>query len=691
MLAELNDFKLEALEEYIHSDAVDSEYLYSLIEETLSRPGMIYVRDKKGRKRRDNFIKNLMRVISSESENIQGMLASKDNLIRSSENLFDRLSSFIEKCDISKKDEAVQVWSHIKRVEGGFQEIHGHLEDKLSKKPKDKNLSPYVSLEDEDGNTFSADGASENLIKYLSITIKLLSYKFGWFCNDKIVIPEEVPVEEDDLYKAGSIELLARSWVALEEISQRSLLFGGYVFERKGEDVQEDAKMSGVKASYHFERSESEYELYDAIACERVRRKSLQNFMDIISTKAVRSSVTPELQNVGKIEDGSFLCEDEILTCSILDDVFCVSTLEDRKDYHGLTLAEWVRCYFVIRHISKKIVEENSDCVLAEESIVGVLEESGISRDKGLTFISLVSFSKDAIDLYDCPLIRVSSGLFYISYNSLVYANVSNIIISRLSSLDTDSSDKGYRFEHEVNELVRARVGDCKSFKFKRGENEYEYDAVFVLDDNLFILECKNKSLPWYNPVKSYRNRNFVFDSARQVNRLKNALIEYPEVVKEHFGIECSSLNIVPVVFNCLPFSWRGKIEGVYVTDSSSFSRLLKSSEIYRVAASSNGQESTKSLYKQWEGDSLCSKDIIKHFENPVQLAPFIHSRKSEYRWWIADDEVAFTVKDFEVDSKEYIKQERKIFKIPPLKNKKKAKSNRKAMIKKSRKANRKR
>ncbi|QPL46914.1 hypothetical protein IT895_03655 [Halomonas sp. A40-4] len=327
---------------------------------------------------------------------------------------------------------------------------------------------------------------------------------------------------------------------------------------------------------------------------------------------------------------------------------------------------------------------------MTEKEITRALEESGVVRVKGLKFISLVSFSKDAVDLYDCPLIKVSSDSYYISFNSLLYANISNIVISRLSSLDTDSSGKGYRFESEVNDLVRDRIGNCKSFKFKRGESEYEYDAVFALDDHLFLLECKNKSLSWYNPVKSYRNRKVLSDSVRQVKRLKNALIKYPEVVEEHFGIESLSLKIVPVVFNCLPFSWRGEVEGVYVTDFSSFSRLLKSSEINMVVSSSKGQENIKSLYKQWEGDLLCSKDIIRHFENPIQLIPFFYSRKAEYRWWIADDEVAFTVKDFEVDAKEYGKQERKIFKVSPIKKQKKNKSNRKEMIKKSKKKNRK-
>lgn len=160
-------------------------------------------------------------------------------------------------------------------------------------------------------------------------------------------------------------------------------------------------------------------------------------------------------------------------------------------------------------------------------------------------------------------------------------------------------------------------------------------------------------------------------------------------MVKEQFGVECSDVNIIPVVFNCLPFSWRGSIDEVYVTDYSSFSRLLKGSEIYKVMSSLNGQENIKSGYKQWKGHFLCSEDIIRHFENPIQLAPFIDSRKEDYKWWVADSEVAFMVKSFEVDTKEYAKREKKLFISLPLKKQKKPKIDRKAMEKKSKKINR--
>jgi len=689
MLTELNKFKTQLLDEYIKCGVVDADYLYRMIDNTLSRPEIIYIREKKSRQKRDEFIFNLIHIIPAEFHVIHKMLRSKWNLLNVSENLFDRLSSFINQCEISKQDEAVQAWSYIKRVESEFKMLYEKITGELSKKPRGHYLSPYIKVEDEDGNVFCIDSASEHLIRYLSITLKLLSHKFGWFSDDKVIMPDEVGVEDDNIYQAGSIELLARSWIALEDISQRSLIFGGDVYVCKGEHVPEDARAAGVKTSYHYERTESEYELYDAIACERVRRKSLQEFINIISSKEIRNAVTRDPQNVGKIEDGSFFSEEEILACFTLGDTFCVDIMTDSKGYHGLTLAEWVRCYFVLQNISRRMVEENSHGILVREKIIDALEMAGIDREKCLIFINLVSFSKDSTDLYDCPLIAMRSGAYYISYNSLLHANISNIILSRLSSLDTNTTGKGYKFESEVNELIRKVIGDCKSFKFKRGADEYEYDATFILDGNLFILECKNRSLSWYNPVRSYRNKKFIYDAAQQVKRLRGALLEYPEVVKEQFGVECSDVNIIPVVFNCLPFSWRGSIDEVYVTDYSSFSRLLKGSEIYKVMSSLNGQENIKSGYKQWKGHFLCSEDIIRHFENPIQLAPFIDSRKEDYKWWVADSEVAFMVKSFEVDTKEYAKREKKLFISLPLKKQKKPKIDRKAMEKKSKKINR--
>ncbi|TOE57453.1 hypothetical protein CGJ39_24420 [Vibrio parahaemolyticus] len=256
--------------------------------------------------------------------------------------------------------------------------------------------------------------------------------------------------------------------------------------------------------------------------------------------------------------------------------------------------------------------------------------------------------------------------------------------------METESSDKGFKFESDVINMVRAGVGNCESFKFKRGLDEYEYDAVFTIDNKLFILECKNRSLSWYNPVKAFRNKKYLFETTEQVLRLKNALVSYPEVLQENLGIDVAEYEIIPVIFNCMPFCWKGTLNNVYVTDYSSFSRLLRSSEINLVMSSKLEQKSKKtSKYKQWKGSKICGEDIVNHLNNPIQILPYIQSRKRSGNWWIGDNETAFTVMNYEVDVPKYERQEKNFFTSTPSKTKRRTKSNRKSMIKSSKKKNR--
>lgn len=692
MLKELNEFNTEKLKEYLNSGSIDSEYLMDVIESTLSRPELINIRDKSFRRKRNGFMEEIEELTSKVDLHIKELINRKNEFIAASELLFDRLSVFLDQCAISKIQKEKQVWAHIKRVEYESNHLDDAIDKILNKKPeKQFILSPYVTIKNEIGNEYSADGAIENLIEYLSITLKLLAYKFKWFNGETLIIPTEVTVSEDEIYQAGSIGLLARSWKELEDSSQRGLLFGGDVYSRMGDEVQQDAKEAGVKITYHFERNESVHELYDSIACERLKKKSLQNFMEIISVPEMRSKVEADIVSVGRLEDGSFLHEDEILACSILGDVFCTNIFKDEKCYHGLRLSEWIRGYFSIQYIAKNIKAGKAKSILGRDDICDTLIRSGIPKDKCYLFIDLVTFSRNSKDLYDSPLIKLEDNRFYISYSSCLNTNVSNIILSRFSSLDTDTSGKGYAFEDEVRTVVSNNVGNCEHIKFKRGLEEYEYDAVFILDSRLFVLECKNRSLSWYNPVKTFRNKNSLFEYAEQLIRLKDALINYPEVIHEYFGVNILDYEIIPVLINGTPFSWADKIAGVYVTDFSAFSRLLKSSEINMVASSLKGQENKGSKYRQWKGNKLCSDDILKHLKNPIQLICYQKSRKFEYSWWPADEEVSFTVKNYDVDPSEFQRQEKKLFYIPPVKNKskKKSKSNLKSMVKHSRKKNR--
>ena len=664
MLKELNEFKFEKLEKYLNEDSVDEGFLVGLFEKTLSRPELLKIRVR-GRKERNYFFNKLYDLTVNDYPKANSVVCIKYKILYASEEIFDLISNEIEECYISKKDKKIQIWSHIKRVEKEFNDLRNLININLSKDFKERKLSPYASIKNDDDQEFCPDTASENLVKYLTITIKLLAYKFDWFDAETLIIPNQVDIDEENIYQAGSIELLARSWLELEDITQRSILFGGEVYKIEGDNIPDKIRNKGVNKIYRFDREESEYEFHDAIACERVRKKYLQHFMQLISNKDIRENVAVDIDSVGRLEDYSFLCEEEVLACLLFDDVFCVKTIENDDYYHGLTLTEWIRSYFIIQYISKEISQGLYADMFTEAELFDKFKTSGFSKDKFLKFIELASFSKNSKDIYDCPLIKTDDGRFYLSYYGCVSLNVTNVVLSRLSSLDANSSKKGYEFEKQVNLLISKILCVSKSFKFKRGADEYEYDSVFILDSRIFILECKNRSLSWYNPVKGGRSKKYLFETIQQVSRLKDALKSYPEVMEGHFGVDCSNYEIIPVIFNCMPFSWLGEVNGVYITDFSSFSRLLESSSINVVSTNLNGQMAQESHYKQWDGNEICSDDIVRHFKKPIQIIPFVDSRDATNQLWVGGSDVAFTVKTFSVNPEKYSRKENEMFNLP--------------------------
>lgn len=692
MFKELNNLDIGPFEEYLRTNEPSDDEILNVLNTTLSRPENLIIHKNKQRDKRNEFFNCLYSLLSDRGESVTSFIMNKAQVISISEELFDNISKVINECDISKLERNIQIWSHLNRVESQCAQIRSDMHKVLQKKPKQKMLNPFVELENEEGDKYSPDAAIENLIKYLTLTLSLLSYNFKWYQDGKVVLPGKIAVSEDDIFKAGSIELLARSWKALEESSMRSILFGGEVFRCQGDEVQEDAKANGVKTSYHFQRAESDFEKFDSISCERVKKRSLQDFIEIISNPKIKLLIAPDFKSVGKLSEGSFLDEDEIQTCGKLEDVFCTDIYSDETEYNGLTLRDWVRGYFTLRHLSKEILLGNILSTLSKQNVLDALTGSGILDESANTFIDLVTFGKNSKDLYDCPLIKMEGDGFYLVYYSLVNASISNLILSMFSSLETESSKKGYKFEAEAVEMITKYLSECKGFKFKRGLEEYEYDAVFILDKKIFILECKNRSLSWYSPVKAYRNKKYLSKTVKQITRLKNALVEYPEVLLEHFSADVTKFEIVPVIFNCMPFSWNGKFENVYITDFSSLSRFAKSSSINLVMASAKGQtKKSSNKAKQWAGSKPNSNDLLRHLESPIQLKPYLNTRKANQYWWVASNEVSFTVMDYEIDIHKFAKEEKKLFSspLPPVKKKQIKPKSKKHMVKKSKKKNR--
>lgn len=688
----LDQFDSSKFKQYLNEGNPSNKEILDILDSTLSRPEVIIIRGQKKRDKRNIFLNELLDIAFYMDDEVYNFVTLKFNLITTTEKLFDKITVFIDECEISKLKTKTQIWSHIERVESDYQEIKSHVVKHIEKKPKYKIMSPKIVVDNNEGTSYSPDLAVENMIKYLSLTLGLLGHKYKLFDNDKIILPCRTAVSDDDIFKAGALNSLALSWHNLEENSLRCILFGGAIYCNEDDDVYQNAKDNGIKTSYHFMRDESEYEIFDAISCERVRKSALQSLISIHSKSYIKHRIQPCLEKVGKLNEHNFLSEDELLTCITLRDIFCIDLLNDTNEYNNLTLCDWIRGYSTLRYLSQKIDNNELSSIISHQDLLFSFTSAGLANNKALHFIEIVSFGKGSKDLFDCPLIKLADETLYIAYFGLINPNISNIIMSRFSSLDIDISNKGYGFEDEVNGLISKYLSKSKTFKFTRENKVYEYDSVFVLDKRIFIFECKNRSLSWSSPVKAYRNKNYLCETQKQVIRLRDALIYYPEIAKEHFNINISDYEVIPVIFNCMPFSWKGKYGDVYVSDNSSFSRFVKSSHISLFESSDKmGVQHHYSKIKQWSGNKPNSDDLLRHLEDPIQLKPYLNSRLQTPNWFIANNEVAFTTLSYDVDTIKYAKDEKKLLDpMPPFKgtNKKKIK---RSLKKKSRKNNKQR
>src|SRR5690606_31030783 len=112
--------------------------------------------------------------------------------------------------------------------------------------------------------------------------------------------------------------------------------------------------------------------------------------------------------------------------------------------------------------------------------------------------------------------------------------------------------------------------------------------------------------------------------SARQVQRLADALLRYPDILIEKFQVDVAEVEIVPCVLNALPYSRFGKVDGAYFTDASALRRFFQERH-FHIRAPHRISDHANLLHRVpvasvWTGDEPAPEDLIRQFERPHQL-----------------------------------------------------------------------
>ncbi|HCA9971570.1 TPA: hypothetical protein MYK74_005029 [Klebsiella variicola subsp. variicola] len=619
-------------------------FLFAMFKKNINiQPHNVNLREK-----RDSFLTDL-----KEATNSPDLIQKIDNLKKlclCAEKIYDVIKSNLSDLPISKKTPEIQCWAVIRRAQGEIDflktETRKYLES-IDGKQKVFDIST-AHLINESGESYSPDVVISKTVDYLSLSLKMIGFNYKLNSGGFIVIPDMVDVEEDDIIDAGKIFYNSILWSSLERSVETCLLFDYELNEYNSTNLPNGLENSGLETFYEFNLTKEQFIRLDYISNERLYSKLSQNFMEALYKHNVHKTVDENLTSLTNINNGYSITTSEFPSYVALLETLCLS--DGNMLILGLTLREWVRCYSALERLSKISKQRE---VFTFSALSAYLQLVGISSDKSRLFIDFASFNNESRDLYDSPLLKMKSGDYLFCSIGYFSPGISNIILSKFSSLKVDLSQKGFGFEKEIHEMLSDLKMNYQHFKFKRESEEYEYDAIILLDDKVFVLECKNTNLSGGSVSQAFKKQTFLIDAANQVIRLADGLKKHKDVFSDKFGLDINNFEIIPVIVNNLPFSLPGKYCGVYVTDYSALSKILHNSHISGIEVRNEYGMLTSTnhpMHKLWENNALQASDLIKQFESPIQLNEFFESTAVKKHTLQINDSVAFGIECLEGD-----------------------------------------
>lgn len=467
-------------------------------------------------------------------------------------------------------------------------------------------------LNDLNLNSSNYDREIESLCKLINYNLQSISYTSPNLINNnnEIVLPSIVLNEEqsftDDLQIFEHLKNTGM-WDIVQNLDYNFRFFSS----------PSQSILDEEKEIYSFDMN---YYRYALISIQRI---------NLINSSIIYEQFSKLGKSFNKISNH----EKEIM---LLRDIFYrfyfIDILEDNTQYKGLTIREWILGFLSLRELS----DEYGFRGVSIETIKKCFLKNGINFDrKADSLINYLTYKKERrSDLYDNPLIRIDDGTLLIFPLTIKNSNIEKILSSIFSKFDLHILDKGKRFENEVfndlkklEEYLPIKVSDTK-FSVKTDKKEqYQFDAIMEWGDYVFIIECKNRSIPTTDYISLNQFDEKLIEYIKQVDRLEYGLFKNP---KKH-GINLVNKKILKIVLNSLPFSLDYPINNIYLTDYSCFSRFFSSKEICLERMSEQNQvEVEKVVQTLWSGNEPTPEDFIKYLTAPPQVT-YIKSKIKSY------------------------------------------------------------
>jgi hypothetical protein len=519
----------------------------------------------------------------------------------------------------------VHGWALLTRVARLILTVHEMTQNSL-KASKDTNLfdASNFALRDENGDPLNPDAVIDGWTDALGISLKMLAYQNGWFeSNGFLVLPPASILDEDCLEQVDDTISLATVWQMFERCETRLRFFGGQLSEVEIDSPGGDSlrKMKCLRF-----RGSHPWEILEHIASSRLNYWFRQNLGKLLMETQWETRTGQTFRHL--LPPNGFISLEEVHSIICLGELLHFNVAEDEDEYSGLRLAEWVRGYSGLQEICRE-ADPNSPLEpgfvsSSYDSLVGTLEGYGLTQNKIRKFLDSVTFCKDSKDLFDAPLLRCPEGQVLLFRPTMLYVNITKLVLSTLSSMREPVQKKGESFEQHVRQFFRDRGLMCEKIRFNKAGKEYECDAVLLMDNYLFLFECKN-----YPSAQNVVSRSYYFclnmmDAIKQVQRLARAVSVNPDVVSSTFGQAVTWDQIIPCVLNATPWSSGTAIDGVYIYDFSALARFFERRHMgVHIGSKINDQARLlwrHGMHDLWKAEKPTADALLRQIKDPMQM-----------------------------------------------------------------------
>ncbi|MFC7372564.1 hypothetical protein ACFQPF_12875 [Fictibacillus iocasae] len=296
-----------------------------------------------------------------------------------------------------------------------------------------------------------------------------------------------------------------------------------------------------------------------------------------------------------------------------------------------ISLARWLNAYELLIEESKSFLRRRNqirsfslDKVCLSKSVLNWIrffKSKGYSQEETETILDIFTFNRNSLDMIDCPFVKIDDNLVVIptltSNADAARALASNFLNRRL---DLDFRGPGFeeRTKHDLNlqGIINSRL-----YK-KTKKTEYECDVAFVLDDELFFVECKAH----VQPFSTRQHTNHLYKLKKetlQINRIAEFFEQNLSLVKEQLDLPDNFIpkNTHRIILTTSMMGSPLLINGVYIVDESAFVKFLNRSAP-RLMYFDKGKEFNipTQKFQILEGE-LTAKKIVQFLKSPPQIS----------------------------------------------------------------------